>query len=522
MSIYILQSKNIEYLGLSDKTVFIESKMRARVLNLTHNYYKSDTITPYPIFFYSPERINQYHYSIQLDTNQKKKSDVYSFGVLMYELFTRKKHSKAYFNNIPYLKTVNKLQNGALQYLNFDEIIPFYNLICECLQNDSNKRCGIEYVIEQLLNIEKFKNSASITNHDFFDINLVDLDKYHQFIIDIFGFNNDIIFFEAKNLIISMTQNKCELLTENNEFYSKCTFEDLEKGYNKGLLYCYETIQKCYEKLDVENQILYKKFVKENPKISEFKVMKIFYQNRFNLPKLQEELNKLSLKMKNKFNEFPIKVKFNQNLNLYDVLYDGALMKSITFEMKFKWLISIIKQVKKLNDLNCHVLFFSNKNIYLNEKMEAVLYVPEVLQIGSNDKDEDLSKELEKRLKIVNKNCISIYYRSPELLEKHLKPEEIHFDKCSSYSLGVLAKELFEFNLPWTILNNLSNKTKMKTLKNPHWKKFQSYELEKELNKENFSFEEKEKFLLNLYQCLNTDQKQRVSINEMFDSIKNK
>lgn len=517
MGIYVLQSKNIEYFGLSDKTVLIDSKMRARIINISHNYYKNDTITAYPIYFYSPERSAQYNSSYgsdKLDEEEKKKSDVYSYGVFMHELVTRKKQTKAYFNNLPYCTTLTKLQNGAIQYMDLDNTtdVPLYDLLYKCLKKDSKERCTIECIIEYLLNIDK--TGKETANEDYFDINLVDFDKYHKFIIDIFGFDKTIEFSEAKNRIISMIRNKSELITENIEINDKCTFDDLEKGYKKGLNFCHETIQKCYEKLSDSDQILYKKFVEENPEISDFQVMKVFYQHRFVIPRLLEELNKLS-QSKNRFKEFPFKVQVDKQPNLFDVLYKGVSNTKITTEMKIKWLNSIIDQLKKLQEINCYLLFFSNKDIYLNDEMEAVLYVPEILEVGIKNKDEDFSKELKKRLKVEQKSDISVFYRAPELLDKNIRPEKIQFDKCALYSFGVLAKELFEFNLPWVVMKNLSEKARLKSLRNPHWRKFQSAELEKELIRQNCDTDEKESFVNNLYQCLNANFDQRSNINDI-------
>lgn len=532
VGIYILESNNIEYYGLSDKTVLIDSKMRARIINLTHNHYKNDTITAYPIFFYSPEQSYWYRNNIaysKISKEQKSKANAYNYGVFLHQLVTRQKQSDIYFNNIPKSDTVQKLEEGAIEYMQLDKRnVPFQDLLLKCLQTDINERCDIKYVIQYLLNIDNNSKSAP-SDPNYFNLNSVNLNEYHKFIIEVFGFEKVKNFEDAKQEIISMLNGENQL--KNNAFldHTKCTFEDLEEGYNLGMNYCMEMIKQSYTKLYCDDQKRYKKFREANPEINDFQVMKVFMKYRFNVPQLIDELNKLS-RRNTQFSKLILDKQPNihDDLNLYNILYGYSRLtrNTLNINMKLRWLKSIAEQLRNIYD-NARVLItFSSKDVYISENMEAVIYQKQIEFVQkeiNSDSIDDRIMELKTRLQftdIKDKNDISLYYRPPELLEKIIDPENIDFSKCAMYSFGVLAKELIEANTPWLYTENLTKKEKIKMMKNPHWCSFSSVELEKEISKHQLTDIEKENLYNYLNQCLYKDASKRGNFPDLIEILK--
>lgn len=528
MAIFIMQCKNIEYQGFSSKTVLIDSNMQARIINLTHVDYDRDTIIPYPFYFYSPEKCSYYiskKSKKKPDIEQRKKSDVYNYGVFMHELLTKTDHSISYFNNNTIFETIKKLEKGAIEYMNFDQKkdVPFKDLLYRCLEKDIKKRCSIEDVIQYLLDVQHIEKANNKINSKYFDINLVNIDKYHHFIIKVMDFEKNIQFSEAKKRIISMLQTKSELQTIKKVKFKKCSFEDLEKAYAKGINNSKNMIDCCYNYLFEEDQIQFKKFTKQHPNLSQFEIMSIFMQNHEESSIIAKNLN-FFLKWHNfhlKKLSFQFQNILNKNLTLFDILYSQKANNiKISIGLKIHWLKSIAKQLKKLNDNHRNVITFSSQNLYLTEKMETILYVSKIFKKGScNDDNKEIMKKIKKIMKSDDYDDISIYYLPPELISNQIDLQNINFDKCEIYSFGVLAKELIENNAPWLFMNTLSKKDKIKMMKKPKWRPFARNELNKQVNKFELSEHNREKIYHVLNQCLSIDANQRGTLENIIDAL---
>lgn len=304
MGIHTLHSKNIDYLGLTDQSVFIDAKLGARLSNFGSVVNKNASTVLKKIAFYSPEQFEYYQKGKELSQQQKKMSDIYSYGIFSHELLTRLNHFHTYFNHGKF-ENYGKIAKGAITYMNFDWNLPFSDLLYHCLDINPMKRWKIENVIEYLLNVEH-KKQLDVTNSQYFNINNVDIEKYHEFIINILGFDEKTSYKTAKEQILNMIYKESPLGTNPKDTINKCTFDDLREGYKKGILYCLDIIEQCLSMLSNEHKNQYNKFIKKNPQINKFDVMGTFIKYR-ELPDgkntLNKELQKLQKRGSNENND---------------------------------------------------------------------------------------------------------------------------------------------------------------------------------------------------------------------------
>lgn len=293
MGIYILHSNDLYYNELCDKTAFIDTKLNARLFPFLSNIKKGSSTAPDHYYYFSPEQINDFDLpQSKLNKNQKKMSDIYMYGVFLHELVTRRKHYNQYFDNISKFETKTKLKSGAIEYMNLrnEKNIPFLDLLYKCLDPDPNKRYSIEEIIEYLLNINQYRDNTTDSNI-YFNINNVDIEKYHQFIIDIIGFKKKMNYESCKNQIYNMMKQKFE--PETIPQSDKCTFDDLKDAYSKGLMSCLKIVDQILQKFTKKEKEDYEDFKYNYPQVNEFDILKTFIKYSKNQDELIDELEEL-------------------------------------------------------------------------------------------------------------------------------------------------------------------------------------------------------------------------------------
>lgn len=492
-SIKILLENSIKPIYITDKTIFIDSKMNARYL---YDYWKeselnSSVIKPH-YYYFPPEVISNQ----SLYTDDHEKSCSYSFGILILSLLNQR-HPCSYFKNLTKNQMNDLIEKGTFLSSKIPEDCKIKNLLKSLISVKKDERMDILSVIKYLLDSknciedvnhkdfidfvkEKFKINKDIDNTKLFEIIEKNLCKVDENAVKEVQYEklklSDLPYFLklASNTIYGEKLKKQYDYYIDTYFYKQLK-EDLKKHYDKNKTEenKFSLMNNCLEHISdftlnlvsnlglfyVENMVndlaFYIKISQVEKKIRLVIPNEIIISSDY-IQKFNN--NHLFVQVYDDSNNNQKEIDFYPYLNIYNILYNLSSKKSIEFQQKVKWLYQTASALSLLHEQNLSMINFNCKNVYIDLNMNAHLFPSNLFNMNTENK-------ISLQFDLSEKSNFELSHYAPEFIlnERLINPE-----KSLVYSFGIFMIELLYGFLPDFFINkNISYSEKMRILTRP-------------------------------------------------------
>ncbi|KAK8897002.1 hypothetical protein M9Y10_014934 [Tritrichomonas musculus] len=497
--IQILINNNIKLIRISNRFVFIDSKMESRISYSNWDTETKRSTTPNILFFMPPEDIGL-DYDETLNTSSPEEKVSYSIGVLIISLLN-KISPNSYFHNTAIRIVSETLGKGGF----YNDKIPNCSLkplIAKCLQEEPNKRPKLREIIEELITSRNGLSEAKygeycewlrrkfdlfgregkeliegilqivnrkVTERDEAEADvkgggfkIADMPKFlelasgtsfYKEIID----NSDSLLEKLSQLLSDYVKNKFNVnKSKSNKYemiseYLKCS--NLTTGIKlvdlfRGRLNAF-SIDNMKGNLSFSILISNQTIRLVLPKT--FKIYPDYIENFNDDPLFVEVFD-----MQTDKSSQPAQINFYPFLNVYNLLHGNKWNRHIEYEDKVRWLLQTSRALTRLHERGFTVEEFSSQDVFIDIDFNAHFFPTKM-------KRKDSKESLEKDFFLEDEFNYHLAYNAPEVITG--QSEGSTSESRIVFSFGVFICELLNEEKPGNFLYNQTPKEKKRLLK---------------------------------------------------------